>query len=94
MFWHFEGPYPYTEADGSVLFFFFIESPSLSLQLGSIIMSTKKLKWLVVWKYNNEEMIVIDSNDGGDDDETLAWFMPSNIDTEMDSSRDSLASFM
>lgn len=35
-------------------------------------------------KYNSEEMIVVDSHNGDDDDETLTGFMPSYIDSELD----------
>lgn len=39
-------------------------------------------------------MVVIDSDNENDDDETLAGFMPSHINSEKNSFQDSLASLM
>lgn len=45
-------------------------------------------------RYSNEELIVINSYDEDDYDETLVGFMPSHIDNEMGSFRSYLASLM
>lgn len=45
-------------------------------------------------KYNSKKLIVIDSYDEDEDDETMAGFMPSHIDSEIDSLRDNFASLM
>lgn len=43
-------------------------------------------------KYSSQDYIVIESDDVDDDYETLTWLMPSYIDSEIDSFRDTHAS--
>lgn len=45
-------------------------------------------------KYGNDDLIIIDTDDEDEEDETLAGFMPSHLTSEMDTFRDNLASLM
>lgn len=54
-----------------------------AVTLHNYIRQQKRRDWLLE-KYRNDEMIVIDSNDGAEKDEALAGFMPSHLTCEMD----------
>lgn len=51
------------------------------------------MDWLFE-KYDNDDLIVIHSNDEDEEDDTLAGFMPSPLTSDMDSFLDILASLM
>lgn len=97
MFRHSQGSFSYTKVDGPVLFADY-RCGRVLIVIAAVMLYNyiKQETWRdgLFEKYNDEEMIIIYSNHKDDDDETLTGFMPSQINREMDSFRNNLASLM
>lgn len=61
--------------------------------LNNYIKQETQRDWLLE-KYSTGEIIVIDSNDEDEDNETLASFMLSHLDREMDSFQEGLTNLI